>query len=115
DDVDEVEDDAPLAAHDHVEVAQADVEIDDDGPVAAERQACADGGRRGGLADAALAGRDNDYLGQGVLVTRWGLLQGLDAHRPVPEKGLDALLPNRGAEIIARPVKAGDGDELCLQ
>ena len=55
DDVDEVEDDAPLGAHHEVEVAQADVEIDHHDLVAALRQRRAERRRRGGLADAALA------------------------------------------------------------
>src|SRR3546814_15933916 len=55
DDVDEVEHHAPLAAHDQVEIAQADVEVDDDGLVAAPPKAR--GKRRAGgrLADPPLA------------------------------------------------------------
>ena len=72
DDVDEVEHDAALAAHHQVEVAQADVEIDDHGLVAAQRQA---GGERGGggrLADAALARCDDDHLRQTGLPSGFG-------------------------------------------
>src|SRR6185312_14483890 len=65
DHVDEVVHHAAFAAHDEIEVAQADVEIDDGGLVAALRKAgCERGGRRG-LADAALAGSDDDGFGQG--------------------------------------------------
>src|SRR5579884_3610267 len=64
DDVDEVEDDAALAAHDEIEVAQPDVEVDDDGLVAAHRQSGGKGGRGRGLADASLARRDDDHLAQ---------------------------------------------------
>ena len=44
DHVDQVIDDAPLAAHDQVEVAQADVEVDHGGFVTAQCEA----GRHGG-------------------------------------------------------------------
>ena len=54
-DVDEVEHDAALGAHDQVEVAQADVEVDDDHVLPALRQRRAERGRGGRLADAALA------------------------------------------------------------
>ena len=64
DDVDEVEHDPALAAHDQVEVAQADVEVDDDGLLAQQRQAGGDGGGGGRLADPALAGRDHDDSSQ---------------------------------------------------
>ena len=53
--VDEVEHDAAFGAHDEVEVAQADVEIDDHDLVAALRQRSPHRGGRGGLADPALA------------------------------------------------------------
>ena len=62
DDVDEVVHHAPLATHDQVEVAQADVEVDDRDFLAGHGQA---GGKRGAgrrLADAAFAGGDNDNL-----------------------------------------------------
>ncbi|MGY4375689.1 hypothetical protein ACVWZ3_003328 [Bradyrhizobium sp. i1.3.6] len=53
--VDEIEHDAAFGAHDEVEVAQADVEIDDDDLVAALRQRSPQRGGRRGLADPALA------------------------------------------------------------
>src|SRR5690606_3981161 len=65
--VDEVEDHAPLATHDHVQVAQADIEIDHHGSLAAHREAGADGGRGGGLPDSAFAGGDDDDLRQGAV------------------------------------------------
>ena len=63
DDVDEVVDDPPLGAHDEVEIAQADVEIDDHDVLAGLRQRGAERGGRGGLADAALAGCHDQNLG----------------------------------------------------
>ena len=45
DNVDEVVDDAPFRAHDEIEIAQADVEIDDDDLVAVLRQSGAQRGR----------------------------------------------------------------------
>src|SRR5690606_26452216 len=65
DDVYEVIHHAPLAAHDQVQVAQADVEIDDGGLVPAQSEAGTDGGAGGGLTDATLAGSDYEDLGQG--------------------------------------------------
>jgi hypothetical protein len=63
DHVDQVVDHAPLAAHDQVEVAQADVEVDDGGLVAAQRQAGGKAGAGGGFAHAAFAGSDDNDLG----------------------------------------------------
>ena len=54
DDVDEVIHHAALATHDQVEVAQAHVEVDEYGLVAAQCQSCAQGGGGGGLADTTL-------------------------------------------------------------
>jgi len=68
DDIDEVVHDATLAAHDEVEVAQAHVEVDDRGLVAAERQSGRERRARGGLADASLAGGHYDGLGHHVPV-----------------------------------------------
>ncbi|MCY1311352.1 hypothetical protein D9M70_616400 [compost metagenome] len=56
DHVDEVVHDAALAAHDQVEVAQADVEVDDRGFVAPHRESRRKTGAGGGLAHAAFAG-----------------------------------------------------------
>src|SRR5688500_17711961 len=44
-----------------------------------------------------------------------GLLEGLDAQRLVAEERLHAPLSDIRVEIVARPVEAGDGDELRLQ
>src|SRR5690606_8381814 len=63
DDVDEVVHHAALATHDEVEVAQADVEIDDGGLVTAQGQAGGKTGAGGGLAHPALAGGDDDDSG----------------------------------------------------
>src|SRR5690606_35236714 len=62
--VDEVVHHPALAAHDQVEVAQANVEIDHRGLLAAPGQSAGNAGAGGGLANAALAGGDYDDLGQ---------------------------------------------------
>ena len=60
--VDQVIHHAAFAAHDEVEVAQADVEVDDGGFVAAQGQAGCKAGAGGGFAHAAFAGGDhNDF------------------------------------------------------
>src|SRR5690606_34828103 len=60
DDVDEVVHHAAFAAHDEVEVAQADVEVDDHDLLAATREAVGQAGAAGGLANASLARGDHD-------------------------------------------------------
>ena len=55
DDVDQVIHHAPLAAHDEVEVAQADVKIDHSGLVAAQRKARGKSSAGGGLSHPSLA------------------------------------------------------------
>ncbi len=55
DDVDEVIHHAALAAHDEVKVAQADVEVDDDGAVATQGQSHGNGGTGRGFSDPTLA------------------------------------------------------------
>ena len=64
DDVDEVVHHAALAAHDQVEVAQADVEVDDGDFLAALGQAAGNAGRSCRFADTALARGNNDDLSQ---------------------------------------------------
>jgi hypothetical protein len=54
-DIDQVIDDAALTAHDQIEVAQADIKIDDGSLVAAQGEARGEAGAGGGLADTALA------------------------------------------------------------
>ena len=61
-DVDQVVDDAALGAHHEIEVAQADVEVDDDDALARLGERRAERRRRRRLADAALAGRDDQNL-----------------------------------------------------
>ena len=56
DDIDQVEHDAALGAQHQVEIAQADVEVDDDDLLAVLGKRCAQCSRRRGLADAAFAG-----------------------------------------------------------
>src|SRR5262249_19607926 len=88
DDVDEVVDDAALATHDEVEVAQADVEVDDRGLVPREGEAGGEAGAGGGLADPALAGGDDDDAGH-----RWRFLEARrwegDAARACTATGLE--------------------------
>ena len=55
DDVDQVINNTAFAAHDQVEVAQADVEVDDGGLETALGEAGGEAGAGGGLADAAFA------------------------------------------------------------
>ena len=55
DDVDEVIHDATLDAHDEVEVAQADIEVDDAGFEALEGEAAGDAGAGRGLPYSAFA------------------------------------------------------------
>ena len=62
-DIDEIVDDAPLGAHDEIEIAQADVEIDQRDILSALGERDAQRRRRGRLADAALARCDDQYLG----------------------------------------------------
>ncbi len=53
-DVDEIINDATFAAHNQVEVTQADVEVDNDGFLSLLGQTCSDGRAGGGLANAPL-------------------------------------------------------------
>ncbi len=66
-DVDEVVDDPPLRAEHEVEIAQADVEIDDADLLAGLRERRADRGGRGGLAHPAFSGRYDDHLAHGLV------------------------------------------------
>jgi hypothetical protein len=59
-DVDQVIDHTALAAHDQVQVAQADVKIDDGSFVTTQGEARCEAGAGGGLADPTLAGRYDD-------------------------------------------------------
>src|SRR5699024_8008128 len=65
-DVDKVIHDAALAAHDEVEVAQADIEVDDGDFFAGPRQARGQRRAGGGLANPTFAGSDDDDFCQGV-------------------------------------------------
>ncbi len=62
DHVDQIVDDPALGAHDQVEVAQADVEIDDAHALATLREGRSEGRGRRRLADAALARCDDENL-----------------------------------------------------
>jgi hypothetical protein len=81
DDVDQVVHDATLAAHDEVEVAQADVEVDDRGLEAAQGESRGECRAGGGLADAALAGRYYDDSHGFPLWMRYGWLSRASALR----------------------------------
>jgi len=61
--VDQVIHHATFAAHDQVQVAQADVEVDHGRLVAAQGQARGKAGAGGGLAHPSLAGGHHDDLG----------------------------------------------------
>lgn len=65
DHINQVIDHAAFAAHDQVEVAQADVEVDHSSLVAAKGQAGSEAGAGGRLADAPFAGGHHDDLGHG--------------------------------------------------
>ena len=62
DHIDEIEDDAAFAPHDQIEIAQPDIEIDDDRPVPAQCQPGCDRGGGGRLSDTSFAGSEHDYL-----------------------------------------------------
>jgi hypothetical protein len=115
DDIDEIEDDTPLAAHDHIEVAQSYVEIDDDGLLAAHGKAGADGGRGGGLADPALARRDDDDFSHCNFSLLMDLFQGLDVQLAVLQKHLHPLLARRRRDVVAGLVEAGDRDQFRFE
>src|SRR5260370_24450336 len=65
--IDEIEHNAALAPHDQVEVAQPDIEVDNDSPLAAQSQPGGDRGCGSGLADASLARSEHDYFGPTAL------------------------------------------------
>ena len=67
DDVDQVIDDAPLAAHDQVQIAQADVKIDDGRFEATQCEAGREAGTGRGFAHTTLAGSDNNNTSQGCV------------------------------------------------
>jgi hypothetical protein len=54
--VDEVKDDPSLGAHYQIQVAQADIEVNDNDLLTLLRERCAERCRRSGLADTALSG-----------------------------------------------------------
>ncbi|VXB80558.1 hypothetical protein PSEUDO8O_170545 [Pseudomonas sp. 8O] len=81
DDVDEVIHHAAFAAHDQVEVTQADVEVDDDGLVAAQGETGADGSAGGGFTDATFAGSDYEDLGQGDSPQKMKITRESEANR----------------------------------
>jgi hypothetical protein len=71
-DVDEVVHDAAFASHHEIEIAQADVEVDDCDLLAATRETARETGRRRRFADAAFARRDDDDLGRSGCGRRCG-------------------------------------------
>ena len=64
DDVHEVVHDTPLAAHDQIEVAQPDVEVDHGDTLATLRQSTRDAGGSRGLADSPFTRSYDDNLCQ---------------------------------------------------
>ena len=66
-DVDQVEHHAALGTHHQVQVAQPDIEVDDDHVLALLRQRGAERGRRRRLADAALSGCHDNNRGHRLL------------------------------------------------
>src|SRR5260370_16627780 len=58
DDIDEIEHNAAFAPHDQVEVAQPDIKVDNDSPLAAQSQPGDDRGCGGALADPSLSPSD---------------------------------------------------------
>jgi hypothetical protein len=64
DHVDEVIDDTSLASHDEIEIAQANIEIDDGDTLVAARESRGDAGGSGRLANAPFTRGDDDDLGQ---------------------------------------------------
>ena len=74
DDIDQIEDHAPLGTHDQVEIAQADIEVDDDDLLTALRQRCTQRCCRGRLADPALAGGHHQHPALSDFYLRFGRL-----------------------------------------
>src|SRR5690606_31669684 len=68
DHVDQVVDDPALTAHDEIQIAQPDVEVDDGGFMPTQRQPHGDSCTGGGFAHPALAGCYYDYSGQNFLL-----------------------------------------------
>ena len=69
-DIDQIVDDAAFASHDQIEVAQADVEIDDGGFMAAQREAGGKAGAGSGFADAPFTGGHDDDSCHGGLPSK---------------------------------------------
>src|SRR5690606_29640554 len=67
DDVDEIINDAALAVHDQVQVAQAHVKVDDGSFVAAQGKTAGYGSTGRGLSDSAFTGGHRDDSGQGSI------------------------------------------------
>jgi hypothetical protein len=82
--VDEVINHPALAAHDQVEVAQADVKVDDGDFFAGHGQASGEGGAGGRLADAAFAGGDDDNLSSQWLISAVFLMMGWFSKSLIP-------------------------------
>src|SRR6185312_964485 len=120
-DVDEVVHHAAFEAHDQVEVAQADVEVDHRGFLAGHGQA---GGERGAgrrLADAAFAGGDNDNLSSQGPISAWlFLLYRMRGERSQPgdqqlfafQPALHGLTFEFGRNLLEHAVLPGDRDQL---
>ena len=116
DDVDEVEDDAALGAHDEIEVAQADVEIDHHDVLAALRQRGAERRRRRRLADAALAGCHDQNLGHVPLAPPQASVQRRHHAIASPSSQAWTGVPRSfGGHVVGGLVEAVDRQQLGLE
>ena len=140
DHVDEVVDDAALAAHDQVEVAQADVEVDRDGLVPLQREPGRDVRAGGGLADPAFTRGDDDDFGHceasfdliqraicdckffqrsfrcdGQLLPKRSLTAARSGTRRPRGRSGRGLPRSAARDLVGAHVGAGDRDQLGLQ
>src|SRR6185437_1597200 len=112
--VDEVEHHAALGAEHEVEVAQADVEIDDrDLPtVLRERRTYRSGGS--GLANSSLARRHHQHLGHLIVSYLLKSVERRNPQRFAFKPRLRWSIAKSGVELFGSPVEAVDGQELGL-
>ena len=121
-DVDEVIHHAAFAAHDEVEVAQADIEVDDRGLEAAQGEPGSEACTGGGFAHTALAGRYDDDACHDIplFLNVKGRSVGGERRDFERMEGVRAGKPDLGAAAgdglrdapFEGPVDAGDGDQL---
>ncbi len=115
-DVDEVVHHAALAAHDEVEVAQADVEVDDGGFVAAQGQAGGEAGAGGGLAHAAFARSHHNDFRHEFCPSKLFECQRFDQQLFALQPHGGRLAAHSGGKVLfGGAVDAGNGDQLRLE